>query len=131
GIGFKFLFYDIPVAVLVFLSWAVGESYARERWGERLASFDAILRRDPLNATVGRSVLNGLLTAPAVAGAAFVIGVIPLLAGFAYPTLGQGSTSVLGYGGPIPALLFAMHDGIFYPVVAILAILAFTSRRRI
>jgi len=38
---------------LVFLSWSVGESYARERWGERLASFDALLRRDPFNATVG------------------------------------------------------------------------------
>ena len=57
--GFKFLFYDIPLSVLVFLAWSVGESLARERWGERLASFDAVLKRDPLNATVGGSLLAG------------------------------------------------------------------------
>ena len=39
--GFRLLFYDIPLSVLVFLAWSVGESFARERWGERLASFDA------------------------------------------------------------------------------------------
>ena len=76
--GFKLLFFDVPMAVLVFLAWAVGESYARERWGERLASFDAILRRDPLNATVGRSLLTGVLLAPAVAAAALAVGAIPL-----------------------------------------------------
>ena len=54
-----FLFYDIPLSVLVFLAWSVGESIARERWGDRLASFDAILRRDPVNATVGGSLLLG------------------------------------------------------------------------
>ena len=75
--AFKFLLYDIPLAVVVFFAWAVGESYTRERWGEWLASFDAILRRDPLNATVGRSVFNGVLFAPAVAAAAFLIGADP------------------------------------------------------
>jgi hypothetical protein len=55
NMGFKFVAIDLPVAVLVFFAWSVGESYARERWGERLASFDAILRRDPVNATVGRA----------------------------------------------------------------------------
>ena len=63
--AFKFLLYDMPLAVVVFFAWSVGESYTRERWGEWLASFDAILRRDPLNATVGRSVFNGVLFAPA------------------------------------------------------------------
>src|SRR5512140_150584 len=50
--GFKLLFWDLPVAALVFFAWTVGESYARERWGDRLASFDALLRRDVRHATV-------------------------------------------------------------------------------
>ena len=29
--GFKFLLADLPLAVIAFLAWAVGESYARER----------------------------------------------------------------------------------------------------
>src|SRR5436190_1310269 len=76
--GFKFLLYDLPLAVVAVFAWSVGESYARERWGERLASFDSILRRDPLNATAGRSVVNGVLYAPLVAAAAFLTGLIPL-----------------------------------------------------
>jgi len=44
--GFRFLFYDLPLSLLVFAAWAVGESNARERWGARLASFDALLKRD-------------------------------------------------------------------------------------
>src|ERR1051325_11417921 len=78
-IGFKFLFYDVPSALVIFLAWAVGESYARERWGEALASFDAILRRDPFNATVGRSLLNGVLLAPAIAAAALLPGLLAIV----------------------------------------------------
>src|SRR5688572_19785815 len=93
--GFKVLFVDIPLAVLVFLAWAVGESYARERWGERLASFDAILRRDPINATVGHSLLTGVLTAPAVAAAALAVGIVPTLFGAAHPVVGHGTQVIL------------------------------------
>src|SRR5262249_16966453 len=32
--GFKFLIYDLPLAILAFFAWSVGDSYARERWGE-------------------------------------------------------------------------------------------------
>src|SRR5437764_8015285 len=89
--GFKFLLYDLPLAVVVFFAWSVGESYTRERWGESLASFDAILRRDPLNATVGRSVFNGVLFAPAIAASAFVVGAIPLAFHLAHPSSGVGT----------------------------------------
>lgn len=128
--GFKILFVDIPVAVLVFFAWAVGESYARERWGERLASFDAILRRDPVNATVGRSVLTGMLTAPALAAMALLVGAIPLLLGWAHPVRGDGTNMILFLGGPIVAVLNAAFDAISAPVVAILFVLAFAHRRR-
>ena len=129
-IGFKLLFIDLPMAVLVFLAWAVGESYARERWGHRLASFDAILRRDPVNATVGRSLLTGILVAPAVAAAALLVGFIPLLLGRAHLEAGPGSQMMLYLGGPAASVLNSAIESLMTAVVAILFVLAFAHRRR-
>ena len=129
--GFKFLFVHLPLAVLVYLAWAVGESYARERWGERLASFDAILRRDPINATVGRSFINGLLTAPAVAAASLLIGYIPIVLGLAWPVRGSGTSMILFLGGPIAVVLNSLVEAISAAVVSILFVLAFAHRRRV
>jgi len=127
--GFKILFVDLPFAVLVFLGWAIGESAARERWGERLASFDAILRRDPVNATVGRSVIRGLLIGPAVAACAFLAGAIPVFLRLAHPALGAGSQLALYLGGPIVNVLASATDAIA-AIVTFLFILATASRRR-
>ena len=128
--GFKFLLYDLLVGVLVFFAWSVGESYARERWGERLASFDSLLRRDPLNATAGRSVLHGVLWAPAVAAAAFASGLIPLMLKMTHPASGIGTDTELFLGGPLLLLLFSAVDAITYPVLT-LFLLAWTARRRV
>jgi Stage II sporulation protein E (SpoIIE) len=129
--GFKLVLTDLPTALLLFLGWAVGESFARERWGERLASFDAILRRDPVNATVGRSVLYGVLAAPAVAAAALLVAFIGIALGFARQNLGDGSQHILFLGGPIVPLFLSAIDALLYPVVAMLAPLAFAARRRV
>jgi serine phosphatase RsbU (regulator of sigma subunit) len=128
--AFKFLLYDLPFAVVVFFAWAVGESYARERWGERLASFDSILRRDPLNATAGRSVLYGVLFSPAVAGAAFIGSVIPLLLKTAHVTTGTGTDVEVGLGGPVAVVLFALLDAVIFPIIS-LFLLAWTHRLRV
>jgi hypothetical protein len=128
--SFKFLLYDLPLAVLTFFAWSVGESYARERWGERLASFDSILRRDPLNATAGRSVINGVLFAPAVAAAAFLAALIPLTLRIAHVTDGTGTAAQVQLGGPMAVFLFAAVDAIVYPVLAMF-LLAWTHRRRV
>jgi|GEM_PF-306016 len=129
--AFKLLLADLPLAILIFFGWSVGESYARERWGERLASFDALLRRDPFNATVGRSLLIGLLCAPAVAAASYLVGLIPLTAGIAHAALGQGSAMVLYLSGPFSLLVESAIDALLYSVVAVLFILAFAHRRRV
>ncbi|MEK6372515.1 MAG: PP2C family protein-serine/threonine phosphatase [Acidobacteriota bacterium] len=128
--GFKFLLYDLPLAVVVFFAWSVGESYARERWGERLASFDSLLRHDPLNATAGRSVLSGLLFAPAVAAAAFLTASIPLALRLAHASVGIGTSAQVELGGPMLVALFSAVDAIVYPVLA-LFLLAWTHRRRV
>lgn len=127
---FKFLLYDLVMAVLAFFAWSVGESYARERWGERLASFDALLRRDPVNATTGRSVLIGVLCSPAVAGAAFLVGSLPFALGLVHVSSGIGSDIELDLGGPVLLLLFSLLDAILFPLIA-LFLLAWTHRRRV
>jgi len=128
--AFKFLLYDVPLAVIVFFAWSVGESYTRERWGEWLASFDAILRRDPLNATVGRSVLNGILFAPAIAAAAFVTGVIPLVLHLAQPSTGIGTEVAVALGGPLLLILFSALDAVIFPIIA-LFFMSWTNRHRV
>ncbi|HXI14245.1 MAG TPA: PP2C family protein-serine/threonine phosphatase [Thermoanaerobaculia bacterium] len=129
--AFKFLFYDIPSAVVIFLAWSVGESYARERWGDKLASFDAILRRDPFNATVGRSLLRGLLLAPAVVTCALIPPFLLMLTGRLHPTLGtQSEFTLSALGGPFSVILFAIQDGAMTSICAFLFILAFFSRKR-
>jgi hypothetical protein len=130
--GFRFIFFDLALAVLVFLTWSVGESYARERWGERLASFDAILRRDPVNATVGRSLLLGLAAAPAVAAVGLAIGYIPIAAGLAHPILNDGVRYILSTtGGPLSILSISYLDATVISVVAVLSLLAAFNRRRL
>lgn len=128
--AFKFLFYDLPVAVLVFFGWAVGESYARERWGERLASYDAILRHDWRNATVGKATLNGILLAPVVAASVYLVAAIPILAGWARPTAGA-TFDIFGRGGPFVPVLTAGIDAVRGAVVLLLFVIAFFARKRL
>ena len=130
-VAFRFLFFDVPFATLVFLSWSVGESYARERWGERLASFDALLRRDPFNATVGGSLLTGLLLSPAVAAAALVPFLPALAFGSVRAIIGDFSGLVLtSEAGPATAVLGSLAMAIPVAVVGgLLALSAFHRRR--
>ncbi|MBK9965947.1 MAG: serine/threonine-protein phosphatase [Holophagales bacterium] len=130
-VAFRFLFFDVPLATLVFLSWSVGESYARERWGERLASFDALLRRDPFNATVGGSLLAGLLLSPAVAASALLPFLPGLAGGSVRPVLGDLAGVVLtSEAGPATAILAAFAVAIPVAVVGgLLALSAFHRRR--
>jgi hypothetical protein len=130
--GFKLLFYDIPLSVLVFLAWSVGESLARERWGERLASFDAVLRRDPLNATVGGSLLSGLLAAPAVAAAALLVPAFSLGKGWVFAQLGSGSSEALNaMAGPFEVILSTALDALLFSCVGLLFLLAAFHRKRL
>ncbi|MBV8519452.1 MAG: SpoIIE family protein phosphatase [Acidobacteria bacterium] len=130
--AFGFLLGNLPSAILLFLAWAVGESYARERWGEKLAAFDAILRRDPLNATVGQSLLRGSLLAPAVAGAALAVGAIPIALQQGWATATTGGTSAILYsGGPLYALVQAACEALLVTVGGVLFVLAWSHRRRV
>jgi serine phosphatase RsbU (regulator of sigma subunit) len=130
--GFKLLFLHLPLALLIFLAWSVGESFARERWGEKLASFDALLRRHPFNATVGESLLAGFLLAPAVAAAALAVAAIPVATGWAWPAVTNIQETIWGStGGPLTPAAFALLQAFLFSPVAFLFILAWFHRRRL
>lgn len=59
GLQWLVIFF-LPMALLAFLSWSVGESLCRERWGRKLAPFDALFQGEWDNATVARASLRGL-----------------------------------------------------------------------
>lgn len=78
------LLYFLPLSLLALLSWSVGESLCRERWGRKLAAFDACWRRDLANATVARSALRGTAAGAALAGV-LLLACLPLRAAGVWP----------------------------------------------
>jgi hypothetical protein len=75
------VFWVLPFAVLAFVAWAVGESICRERWGHKLAAFDAVFQRQWGNATVARSSLRGFTGGLALAGVMGGLLLVERLAG--------------------------------------------------
>jgi hypothetical protein len=67
---FGVVFYLLPSAVLAFFAWSVGESICRERWGHKLAAFDALFQGRLTNATVATSAFRGWAAGLAAAGGA-------------------------------------------------------------
>ncbi len=63
-----------PMALTAALAWTVGETRCRERWGSKLAGFDAVLHGRFNTATVARAALRG-----PVAGLAVAAGLLLLL----------------------------------------------------
>ena len=68
GLG-AMMFQILPTCLLAFFAWSVGESVCRERWGPKLAAFDALFHGEWSNATVARSALRGAAAGCALAGA--------------------------------------------------------------
>jgi hypothetical protein len=65
---FATVFTILPAALLAFFAWSVGESICRERWGHKLAAFDALFQGDLANRTVARSSFRGWMGGLAMAG---------------------------------------------------------------
>ncbi len=65
---FVALFGLLPRATLAFFGWSVGESICRQRWGWKLAAFDALFQGEWSNATVARSSFVGSAAGLALAG---------------------------------------------------------------
>ncbi len=54
------MFFFLPVALMAFLCWGVGEAITRQRFPHRLAAFDALIKRDFNNSTLPQDSLRGL-----------------------------------------------------------------------
>jgi hypothetical protein len=65
---FEMVFMVLPGALLAFFAWSVGESICRQRWGHKLAAFDALFQGDLANETVARSSFRGWMAGLATAG---------------------------------------------------------------
>ncbi|HSG40543.1 MAG TPA: SpoIIE family protein phosphatase, partial [Thermoanaerobaculia bacterium] len=65
---FQMVFYIFPAGVLAFFAWSVGESVCRERWGHKLAAFDALFEGHFANETVARSAFRGWMAGLATTG---------------------------------------------------------------
>lgn len=70
-----------PLALAAALSWSVGESICRERWGRKLAAFDALFQGEWRNRTVARSALAGFAAGFAIAGATLLLVLVAQRAG--------------------------------------------------
>ncbi|HET9766675.1 MAG TPA: hypothetical protein VFS60_07500, partial [Thermoanaerobaculia bacterium] len=92
------MFGVLPVAALGLLAWSVGESWARERWGGKLAAFDALFKGDWRNATVARSSLRGIALGLALFAALLAVA-IPLQRLGAWPLSSSFVDLQLGSAG--------------------------------
>ncbi len=70
--GQMIVLFFLPMGIASFLSWSVGESLCRERWGRKLAAFDALFHRSLDNRTVALSALRGYAAGFAIAGLLFL-----------------------------------------------------------
>jgi len=117
------------LGLIAALSWSVGEARCRERWGQKLAAFDALFQCRWSNATVGRSALRGL--AAATAGAALLLVVLVALR-----PLGVWSGLSLMFGpwwhhvswSGITLILFTVGVGLYAELFAWLFLLPFAVR---
>lgn len=108
----------LPMGLLSFLSWSVGESLSRERHGRRLAAFDALFQGEWTNATFARASLRGL-----VSGLVVVAAVWSLLAGLRYLDVWAYSWLLIGpwwessswFSIPMLSFFtaFALYTGLF------------------
>jgi hypothetical protein len=72
-----FMLFFVPMGLVAALSWSVGESFCRERWGRKLAAFDGLLQGAWRNATVSAAALRGTMGGFALAGG-LLLGVLAL-----------------------------------------------------
>ncbi|QQR72166.1 MAG: SpoIIE family protein phosphatase [Holophagales bacterium] len=111
GAQMIFVFF-LPQGLISGVSWAVGESFCRERWGAKLAAFDALWQRQWGNATVADASLRGLAAGLVLAG---------------LTTVGQLPLQRLGVSGPSGFQLGPWWDDASLPGVAlVLFSVAFT-----
>ncbi|HEX4495471.1 MAG TPA: PP2C family protein-serine/threonine phosphatase [Thermoanaerobaculia bacterium] len=117
----------VPAAVLAFFSWSVGESICRERWGHKLAAFDAFFQRAWLNGTVALSAFRGWMAGLAIAGGTAAL-LLAVRAGGGWPLASQ----VMSGNSPWPGLdlfLLILVFELSFTLAVVLCLLPLAARR--
>ncbi|MEZ5333026.1 MAG: PP2C family protein-serine/threonine phosphatase [Thermoanaerobaculia bacterium] len=125
------ILYFLPMAIMAFLSWSVGESFCRERWGSKLASFDALFRLDWANATFARDALRGTVGGLVIAAATWGAALLARSRGFRLFDLTGGGPwwdSAEWFGLPLVAFAVAYS---LEAVLAAVVLVVSASRRRL
>lgn len=117
---FLTLFSGLPNALIGFFAWSVGEVTCRERWGRKLAAFDALFQRDWANATVARSALTGVGAGLFLAGL-LTAALLPLQRFDAWPLATNLLASAAGSGRPFLQLVGGFL-GLLLPSVLVTAL---------
>jgi hypothetical protein len=124
------IFWISAMSLTGFLGWAVGEVLCRERWGHKLAAFDALFQRAWGNATFARSALRGVLAGTILT--ALTVGLILLLRPLEVWSFAAMLFEPWWSNGPWPGVtLFAvcLVLGIAYEFVGRLVLVPLVSRR--
>ncbi len=124
------LFNVLPSGIAAFFAWGVGESICRERWGEKLAGFDALFVGEWRNATVARSALAGLTGGIALAGVLAAVEIALARLG-GWPLVSFFLPSAVGSAVPAVELVASFFWGSLGPLLAVLLCLLPTVEKRL
>ncbi len=123
-VGFQMLMlFFFPMGLMSFLSWSVGESLCREKWGRKLAAFDALFKGDWRNATFARASLQGLVAGVVIAAVEWSLIVLFRRFGvFAYASysIGPWWESAGWFSASVAGLRFGLRSlhGSFWKTVS-------------
>jgi hypothetical protein len=118
-VGFQMLIlFFFPMGLMSFLSWSVGESLCREKWGRKLAAFDALFKGDWQNATFARASLRGVVSGLVIVAAEWALIVLFRQYGiwaYASFSIGPWWESARWFSIPLLAfgLAYALYTGLF------------------
>jgi len=114
---------DFFIALLIFASWTVGESYARSLWPEKLRGIDSLIKGHMFTVSTGNSLIRGLIIGSGLA-LSVIAGSILLNRPNTFAFISQ--VSFLDFlGGSIPAI-GVLVGGLQAALITSIAITFFT-----
>ncbi len=123
------LLFFFPMGLMSFLSWSVGESLCRERWGKKLAAFDALFKGDWRNATFARASLRGIVSGLVIAAAEWALMVLFRQYGiWAYASFSIGPWWESAGWFSIPLLAFGLAYALYAGLFGRLFLVSFGTR---
>jgi hypothetical protein len=103
----------LPMALVSFLGWSVGESLLRQSRGHKLASFDALFRGQWRNATFARAALQGVICGPVILSAAVGLLLLAPKSVFAFDLVGAAPAWASTQWWALPVIGFSLAYSLY------------------